>query len=386
MPGRTRPLVALTVSTAVVLTSALVYTAVAVTPGASTPTPPPCDTRPIDQAVRDLGKLGVGIAITVRSPLCGVQHRGVGVVRKATSPTGADPITERAADGKEHSRIGSNTKSWVATVVLQLVSEGKLRLDDAVSTHLPNLIATKQYDGRKITIRQLLQHTSGLPEFTGHPDWEDEGKTRFKTFTPEDTVKTALELEPPKKTKSGFFYSNTNYNVISLIVAKVTGREIDAEIDARIIKPLGLKGTSWPGTKTTLPEPVLHGYAEGEDLTEWNTSGYGAAGALISTGADTTAFWSALMSKGILPFEQLAEMRKTVDDGSGNGYGLGIEKYDIAPDLVAWGHSGSMPSAHAFHNAVTEDGQRGVSVMVGSDEEISERVEDVIHDLIRDLR
>ncbi|AQW54352.1 serine hydrolase domain-containing protein [Streptomyces violaceusniger] len=346
---------------------------------------PGCDTKPIEKALKELGSADAsGISVTVKSPRCGVRNAGVGL---------ADLRTGREVVGNEHSRIASNTKTWVATVVLQLVGEGRIKLDDTVDHYLPGLIRTEHYDGRKITIRQLLQHTSGLPDYLDAPYWEDELAHRWDHFEPLDTVLQALTLPPADdSTPHRFSYSNTNYNLAGLIVTKVTGRGIGTEIKERIIQPLGLRNTSWPGDRTTLPEPDLRSYVKRSgkllDWTEWNVSAADASGALVSTGADVTAFFTALMSGKLLAPAQLAEMKRTVADPeeSGGRYGLGVERYESTPGFVTWGHSGFMETGHKLRNAVTDDGRRAVTLLIGSEEFKEEKVDSILRELIRDLR
>ncbi|MGH4031303.1 serine hydrolase domain-containing protein [Actinomycetota bacterium Odt1-20B] len=341
-----------------------------------------CDARTVQKALDALKHVGAsGLSVTVKSPRCGLLTTGIGL---------ADLKTGRKVVGNEHSRIASNTKTWVATVVLQLVGEGRLRLDDTVDHFFPGLIRTDHYDGRRITVRQLLQHTSGLPDYLDA--YENEDDYRWDHLEPLDTVKMALKLPPPDdRAPSGFAYSNTNYNLAGMIVSKVTGRGIGTEIKQRIINPLGLRHTSWPGDRTTLPKPELRGYAERQgklaDRTEWNVSGADASGALVSNGADVTAFWSALRGGKLLAPAQLAEMEKTITtDAPGERYGLGVERYETVPGFVTWGHSGSMESGHKLRNAVTGDGRRAVTLLIGSERFDSDKVDAVIGRLIHDLR
>ncbi|MEU1389167.1 MULTISPECIES: serine hydrolase domain-containing protein [unclassified Nonomuraea] len=361
--------------------AALAVTAALVTAPAAAAAPQ-CDTGPIRTALESLKDVGApGIVVTVKSPGCGLWSGGIGV---------ADRRTGRKVTGDEHSRIGSDTKAWTATVVLQLVGEGRIRLDDTVDRYLPGLVRTKRYDGRRITIRQLLQHTSGLPEYLEAPFWADEEAHRWDHIEPLRTVRQALALPPPDRTPDGFAYANTNYNLAGLIVAKVTGRDIGTEIDQRIIKRLGLRGTSWPGDRTTIAKPDLRSYVKRGgslvDRTEWNTTEADASGELISTGADATAFWTALVTGRLLAPAQLAEMKRTIPDDAGQGYGLGVERYQLVPGQDAWGHAGSMAGGHTFRNAVTDDGERAVTLLIGTDEFDSDRVDAVIGTLIRDLR
>ncbi len=363
---------------------AVAFTASLVTAPAASASAPRCDIQPIRTALKALEEVGAsGISVTVKSPHCAWKG-GVGL---------ADLRTGREVVGDEHSRLASNTKTWTATVVLQLVGEGKVGLDDSVDRYLPGLVRNERYDGREITVRQLLQHTSGLPDYLDAPYWDDLDARRWDHFEPLETVEQALALPPPDdRTPSGFSYSNTNYNLAGLIVSKVTGRAIGTEIEQRIIKPLGLSHTYWPGDRTTLPEPELRGYVDRDgtllDRTEWNVSAADASGALVSTGPDTTAFWTALLSGKLLAPAQLAEMKRTIpDDGpSGDRYGLGVERYEHTPGLVTWGHSGYMESGHKVRNAVTDDGQRAVTLLIGSETFDSDKVDSIIADLLRDLR
>ncbi|WP_033288899.1 serine hydrolase domain-containing protein [Amycolatopsis jejuensis] len=341
-----------------------------------------CDMKPIQTALAALKNINAapGIVLTVKSPGCGVWSGGVGV---------ADRATGRKISGDEHSRIGSDTKTWTAVVVLQLVAEGKLKLDDTVDHYLPGLVDTPQYDGREITIRDLLQHTSGLPDYAENDYWADDQEHRWDHTEPLFTVQQALTMDPPEQTASGFYYSSTNYNLAGLIVAKVTGRSIGTEITQRIIQPLGLCETYWPGDQTTIRKPDLRSYTKGVDTTEWNTSEADASGELISTGPDTTAFWAALLSGKLLPPSLLTEMKRTILDDSKQGYGLGVQKYQLTKDLVTWGHSGGMASGHNFWNAVTGDGQRSVTMLINSDgytNAQARKIDNVGGTLVHDIR
>ncbi|GAA2068037.1 serine hydrolase domain-containing protein [Streptomyces albiaxialis] len=368
--------------TASLVTAPAAAAAPATAPGAAPAAAPRHDTGPFEKALRELADAGAsGISAAVKSPRRGLRTGGVGL---------ADIRTGRPAVGDEHSRLASNTKTWTATVVLQLVGEGRLGLDDTVEDHLPGLIRTRHYDGREITVRQLLQHTSGLPDYLEAPYWEDLEARRWDHFEPLRTVEQALTLPPPERAPSGFSYSNTNYNLAGLIVSEVTGRAIGTEIERRIIRPLGLRHTSWPGDRVALPRPDLRGYVERKgklvDKTEWNTSAADASGALVSTAADTTAFWTALWSGRLLAPAQLAEMRRTVGDGEGGRYGLGVERYETAPGFVTWGHSGYMETGHKVRNAVTEDGRRAVTLLIGSESFDEDKVDAVVGTLVRELR
>ncbi|WP_411111846.1 serine hydrolase domain-containing protein [Streptomyces sp. c-19] len=266
-------------------------------------------------------------------------------------------------------RIGSNTKTFTAVVVLQLVGEGKVDLDADVDTYLPGLVRGDGIDGRHITVRQLLQHTSGLPEYGTHIS-DDEMAHRY--FEPRDLVDIALrhkaEFAPGKK----WSYSNTNYILAGLIAQKVTGRPLAEEIDRRIVRPLGLRHTYFPapGDKT-IREPRPRGYHRLtadeplRDFTEIDPSAGGAAGQMVSTNSDVNRFFTALLDGELLPAAQLAQMRTTVPVGNtGAGYGLGLMSRPLTCGGVYWGHGGDIVG-YETRGGATDDG-RAVNIAVTS--------------------
>ncbi|EFL18306.1 serine-type D-Ala-D-Ala carboxypeptidase [Streptomyces sp. C] len=154
--------------------------------------------------------------------------------------------TAGAEDGQV--RIGSNTKTFTAVVVLQLVGEGRIGLDTPVDTHLPGLVRGEGIDGRHITVRQLLQHTSGLPDYEADDTDAILGR---RYLEPRDILDTALRHKAAFPPGTSWAYSNTNYVVAGLIVQKVTGRPLAEEIDRRVIRPLGLRHTYFPAPGDT---------------------------------------------------------------------------------------------------------------------------------------
>ncbi|MEU4804923.1 serine hydrolase domain-containing protein [Actinosynnema sp. NPDC023587] len=280
-------------------------------------------------------------------------------------------------------RIGSFTKTFLAATLLQLVGEGRLSLEDSVDRWLPGLVSGNGNDGRAITVRQLLQHTSGLPEYVaGMPDLFDEKgfrHARFTTLEPEDAVRLALRSAPDFPPGTGWNYSNTNFMLAGMILEKVTGRTWQHEVTARIVRPLGLHHTSTPGTSPFIPHPHARGYDRfpeegpgGEvgyrpvvDVTVMNPSWGGPAGAMISTTEDGNEFLRALMDGRVLRPAQLAEMKRTVPTTEGRAeYGLGLIKTPTACGS-AYSHGGTI---HGFRtrNGVTEDGRRSVVVSVNT--------------------
>lgn len=288
-------------------------------------------------------------------------------------------------------RIGSFTKTFVAATLLQLVGEGKISLDDTVDHWLPGLVAGNGNDGAKITVRQLLQHTSGLPDYTHFMPWLGDKEKflaeRTTTMTPREAMALAMKSAPLFEPGTSWSYSNTNYLLAGMIIGAVTGNSWRDEVTRRIIKPLKLGNTSIPATKTTLPVPHAVGYqrfpgdgATAEDpkfgaeidATVMNPSWANAAGEMISTVDDTNRFLRALLGGKVLKPAQLAQMRTTVDTDDvfrkilpGVRYGLGIM---YVPNSCggAWTHGGDI---HGFktRNGVTPDGSRSVVVSINTD-------------------
>lgn len=236
-------------------------------------------------------------------------------------------------------RIGSTTKTFTATVVLQL-AEGKIGLDTPVGDYLAEFGLD-----RRITVRMLLQHTSGLFNFTGeyYPDgtvvpgipwsgkeWVD---NRFHTYRPEELVRFALSKPARFAPGTDWSYSNTNYVLARLLIEKVTGSSYADEIRRRILRPLGLRDTVAPGTSPEIPGPHAHSYYRYQDagqqktvdIARQNPSWISSAGEMISTTRDLQTFFSGLLGGKLLPAPLLAEMRKphpTPDPTT--DYGLGL--------------------------------------------------------------
>ncbi|MGR6917581.1 serine hydrolase domain-containing protein [[Actinomadura] parvosata] len=244
----------------------------------------------------------------------------------------ADLTTGRPRHTGEHFRIGSFTKAFVGTVVLRLAAEGKLGLDDTVARWLPGMVEKHLGgDGTAITIRQLLNHTSGLPD-------------AFPGQTP----------PAPEKPGTRFIYSKVNYNLAGLIVEQATGGTLADEIEHRIARPLGLTGTYLPGTDNTMRAPHARHYSKADelgnpadvhDVTGADLSWAGAAGGMVSTAADLRRFLGELLRGRLLPPEQQRELFTTVPtDGAGwvpdTTYGLGVYSQRLPCGVTLWGGGG----------------------------------------------
>ncbi|MEV6347811.1 serine hydrolase domain-containing protein [Actinoplanes sp. NPDC051851] len=267
---------------------------------------------------------------------------------------------------------GSVAKTFTATVVLQLVGEGRLGLDAPVAEHLPEL----GLDGR-ITPRMLLRHTSGLFNYTGEyfPDgtivpgipatgaaWV---ANRLRSYTAEELVGLALSKPARFEPGTDWSYSNTNYTLATLLIERAGEGSYGEQMERRILRPLGLTDTILSGEVTDLPEPHSVGYYRYQDGDEWvvtdvsrqNLSMLLGAGGAISTTRDLHVFFAALNRGELLPAELLAEMRTPhgpID------YGLGIFVQDLGPEYggTVYHHNGGAPGGYGALMYSSPDGRK----------------------------
>ncbi|MCH4568683.1 serine hydrolase domain-containing protein [Bacillus sp. ES1-5] len=268
----------------------------------------------------------------------------------------ADLSTKKPMKTDFRFRIASVTKTFTATVVLQLAGENRLNLDDSIEKWLPGVIQGNGYDAKQITIRQILNHTSGIAEYSRTKD-ADFFKHRNKSFTAEDLVKLGLSLPPDFAPGKGWSYSNTGYVLLGILIEKVTGNSYAEEIENRIIEPLELSNTFLPGNSSVIPGTNhARGYfqpdgaSELKDITYYNPSIGSSAGDMISTADDLNKFFSYLLSGKLLKEQQLKQMLTTVPTGSAEivGYGLGIYETRLPNGVSIWGHSGGIPGFGTF--------------------------------------
>lgn len=282
-------------------------------------------------------------------------------------------------------RMGSNTKTMMATLVLQLVGEGKLTLTDPVDKWLPGRIP----NGRAITLRMLLNHTSGLFDYTQDPVMLT---SILGTDRRPRSAAQLLDLgtghDPLFAPGSSWSYSNTNYIAVGAVLEKVTGQSLADLVQDRIARPLRLKDT-YLATGSTWRGPHAHGYEPDaahmppdvpDELRNYGGARHdghvdvsanspwwaGAAGAVVSSAADWDRFYNALFAGKLLPAAQLAQMRATVpifpDQPDGPGYGLGIETGQTACGTV-WSHDGGIPG-YLTTNATDPTGTRTASIVI----------------------
>lgn len=198
--------------------------------------------------------------------------------------------TQLPAEWAAQFRIGGNTEAFTATVVLQLVAEGLLSLDDTVHEWLPGAVNANGNDGSLITLRQLLNHTSGLPEYSAHSSFTTTYALNFEPghpWPPQTLLNIALAQPPVGEPGEAFAHAHTNYVLAGMIVEAATGNSIAAEVRSRILTPLALDDTSFPTA-----DPLLYGnYLDGHSMnwgiyrfvTASQVQAFGAAGAIVST-------------------------------------------------------------------------------------------------------
>ncbi|MFE7134691.1 serine hydrolase domain-containing protein [Streptomyces sp. NPDC057638] len=286
----------------------------------------------------------------------------------------------------DHFRIASITKTFVATVLLQMEAEGRLDLDDTVERWLPGLVRGHGHDGRTMTVRQLLNHTSGVFDYAGDPEYNRKYisspafmKHRFETRSPLTAVRIAMTHPPTFPPGAAYQYSNTNYVLAGLVIEAVGGRDYEREVERRIIGPLGLRSTVMPRTDPRMPGPSGRAYttffsgppSAGQkvyDVTLQNPTQSWADGDMISTAADLNRFLSALLGGRLLAPAQLKAMKDTVPNprDPNSSYGLGLEATTIGCGITLWGHSGGWPGS--LSNAVaTEDGRHTLAYNINGD-------------------
>ena len=292
-------------------------------------------------------------------------------IRLASGAARLDPRVPMRPDARL--RVGSITKTFVSTVTLQLVGEGRLSLDDTVERWQPGLIP----NGADITVRQLLNHTSGIFNYT-----DDEAFIQsllahpLRAHTAHELVAVATAHPPVFAPGTSWSYSNTNYIVVGLILERVTHQSVSSLLRQRIIGPLRLHDTVYPTRSPNIPGYHAHGYLPptlsdlfpppwgGQDryvdISRFSPTVTGAAGALISNPDDLRRFYRALLSGRLLRPAQLAEMKTMIELDPGFGYGLGLYTAETPCGRI-WGHDGSVPgyTTIAWND---ESGRRGMVV------------------------
>ncbi|MCX4812388.1 beta-lactamase family protein [Streptomyces sp. NBC_01239] len=336
-------------------------------------------------------------AKTLQQDLAAVRKAGGGDVNvlARVDGTGTAPLMARIGNRtagstdpvpwNAHFRVASTTKTFVATVVLQLVAEKRLSLDDTVEHWLPSVVSGNGNDGSRITVRDLLRQTSGLYDYIDDPEIQDQlinhfDENRYNDTPTADLVAVAMKHRPLFVPQPGgatrWAYSNTNYLVAGMIAEKAGGASWQDLVEHRIIAKLGLRNTSIPGLNPFLPDPHVNAYltaADGKrlDVTEQSYQ-HTADSGVVSTTADLNTFFRALADGRLLPAEQWREMRQTVarnDDPEDvaelpeGTYGLGLRKMPLSCGGFYYMHEGDGPGVNT-RPAVSADGRRAVTVSI----------------------
>ena len=320
----------------------------------------------------NLTALRTALQAVVRSGAPGVFAQvqdGSGKKSYTVSVGSGDIATKTAVNPGGEFRVGSITKNFTAVLVLQLVAQKKVGLDTAAGAYLPAGLLPK---GSPITVRELLNHTSGLHDYT---DDLLTGDTvtgyqgfRYKTYQPQALVADAVKHGQQFKPGSEYSYSNTNFVVLGLLVEHVTGLPYATVLKQRILAPLHLNSTYFVVPQVTVPGVHSIGYLTQDnpakplfDATSQTASWLWTAGALISSTSDLDTYLRALTSGKLLPAAQLAQMESTGFVNSTTRYGLGLREYELPCGVDVYGHDGIIEGYQTYAYS-TRDGSRQVTI------------------------
>ncbi|MFD6495346.1 serine hydrolase domain-containing protein [Streptomyces sp. NPDC060188] len=282
----------------------------------------------------------------------------------------ADRATRRTISTNDRFRVGSITKTFSAVVLLQLVDEGKLKLDTSVNSYLPGLLPDN-----RITVRHILSHRSGLYDYTNDlfartvPGFE---AVRTKVFSYRDLVKLSLKKARTNAPGAAYSYSNTNFVVAGLLIEKLTGHGVGAEYTKRISTPLNLADTVYVHPGATIPGRHANGYLTPDaagaalvDSTRQTASWAQSAGAIISTPHDLDVFLSALLRGKLMSAAQLTQMKKWTQVNTNTAYGLGLRRRDLSCGISVYGHTGTVQGYYSYA-FTTKDGKRSLTALANT--------------------
>ncbi len=291
----------------------------------------------------------------------------------------ADVTTGRPVTPDMRQRVGSVTKTFTAAAVMQQVEQGRIQLDAPIGGYLPQLVPGER--GRKITVRMLLNNTSGLPDYIRYafPSLQNMSPkslddNRFRQFRPAELIEIGVNAPPagePGATPG--VYSNTNYLLLGQLLEQVTGTTAEEYITRNVIERAGLRHTEFPagpgikGPHSRMYEALWGLNDPPRDYSVYNMSWTGTGAALVSTMEDLNRFYGKLLDGKIVNQASLAQMQRTVPvvalDGTMIEYGLGLHKVDIQGCGTFWGHDGTVWGAGTI-SLTRADGKRQMSVAV----------------------
>jgi D-alanyl-D-alanine carboxypeptidase len=270
--------------------------------------------------------------------------------------TGASGLSDRAKAIRVRPEMifsaGSITKSFMAALTLQLAEEKKLTLNDTVGRWLPDVAANPAlHIPGAVTIRQLLNHTSGIHDATDSDAfWRAFFADLGKRWTPEEIL--SYVETPTFEPGTSWGYSNTNYTLVGMIATRAAGASVVSELQRRFFQPLGLRSTFLEGEETVVGE-IAHGHSSGfgvpkQDISSLPRTGIysaaGTSGAIVSTSEDLARWFQALFGGGVLQPESLQQMLTFVATGNDDWeYGLGVGREQDPTVGEIWLHSGAVP-------------------------------------------
>ncbi|MFI5716285.1 serine hydrolase domain-containing protein [Nocardia sp. NPDC051750] len=329
----------------------------------------------------------------LRAGLTAIEHAGVpGVFAEVRAgdqvwshASGvADLTSGRPVTPDMRHRIGSVTKTFTAVAVMQQVEQGRIDLDAPIGEYLPHLVPGER--GRKITVRMLINHTSGLPDYLpyafpslaglftgGEVSAQSLDDNRFRKFEPAELIALGVNAPAGEPGTLPGVYSNTNYRILGELVRHTTGTPFEQYVTEQVIARAGLEHTHFPdrpeleGPHSRMYE-ALYGFIDPpRDYSTYDNSWLGPGAGLVSTMADVNTFYRKLFAGAIVDRATLEQMRQTVPvialDGQPIEYGLGLHKVQLPGCDTLWGHDGSVfgASTMSLHSA---DGRRQMSVAV----------------------
>ncbi|MFH8347877.1 serine hydrolase domain-containing protein [Streptomyces sp. NPDC018045] len=330
-------------------------------PAATAPAPAPhtgLDRAALDRTLEELHDAGMyGAYSAVRNGAASWQGAS-GV---------ADVRTGRATTPWLQHRTGSITKTFTATAVLQQAGKGRIDLDAPIGRYLPDLVAGER--GRTITVRMLLNHTSGIADYAS-AIWrkpEDIETLRFHRWEPRELARLGLNMPPTGKPGEGHHYANTNYVIAGLLLREVTGRAPEKYITDHVIRKAGLRHTYFPrsarlhGPHSKMYEGLYGEFDPPRDFSVYDMSWAGTAGSLVSTMDDLNRFFRALLTGKLIGQAELREMQTTVPTGTPQvRYGLGLLSLDSTCGRF-WGHDG-LVAGSGTTSLSSPDGRRQLSL------------------------
>lgn len=281
----------------------------------------------------------------------------VGLVLWVDSPQGsyveagglASVASQRPMTADAAFRVASNTKTFIAALMLILQEQGLLNLDDLVADYLPDISAQLLY-GNQITLRQLLNHSSGIVNFSDNRRdlrfFLLENNSRF--WQPRDVIAHALSQSPNTLFAPGYGweYSNTNYLLAGLVIETITGQPVASQIHRYILDPLEMTQTYFADAERPTVSLIDNhtNFDESGGAFYYNVTSFWTAAAMISTAPDMLKFTRALYGNQLFSSSNsLRQMLDFVDTGSrdGRGYGLGVDRFSAEP--LVYGHTGVLP-------------------------------------------